>query len=47
MDEQGCYLMQARDDKLGIFYPGHWGVFGEGVDAGETKEKAMSLELLE
>ena len=47
MDEQGRYLMQARDDKPGIFYPGHWGVFGGGVDAGETKEEAMRRELLE
>ncbi len=47
IDEQGRYLMQARDDKLGIFYPGHWGIFGGSIDAGETKEEAMRRELQE
>src|SRR5262244_3716729 len=31
--EDGRYLMQLRDDKPRIFYPGHWGCFGGAVGA--------------
>ena len=41
------YLMQLRDQKAGIFYPGHWGLFGGGVDEGETPERALMRELAE
>ena len=30
----GHYLMQLRDQKAGIFYPGHWGLFGGAIDPG-------------
>jgi 8-oxo-dGTP pyrophosphatase MutT (NUDIX family) len=43
----GRYLMQLRDQKPGIFYPGHWGVFGGAIDMGETPEQALSRELQE
>ena len=26
--EDGSYIMQLRDSKPEIFYPGHWGCFG-------------------
>lgn len=43
----GSYLMQLRDDKPGIFFPGHWGLFGGAIDPGETPEEAMYRELEE
>jgi 8-oxo-dGTP pyrophosphatase MutT (NUDIX family) len=44
-DESGRYLMQLRDDKPGIFYPGHWGCFGGAVDSSEEPAKALIREL--
>jgi 8-oxo-dGTP pyrophosphatase MutT (NUDIX family) len=44
-DENGRYLMQLRDDKPGIFYPGHWGCFGGAVGSGEEPAKALTREL--
>lgn len=41
------YLMQLRDQKTGIFYPGHWGVFGGAIDPGETPEQTLTRELHE
>lgn len=41
------YLLQLRDDKPGIFFPGHWGCFGGAVDPHETAEQAMVRELFE
>ncbi|MGA7786913.1 MAG: NUDIX domain-containing protein [Xanthobacteraceae bacterium] len=45
--EDGCYLMQLRDDIPRIFYPGHWGCFGGAVSPGETKVEALQRELTE
>jgi 8-oxo-dGTP pyrophosphatase MutT (NUDIX family) len=45
--DDGRYLMQLRDQKPGIFYPGHWGVFGGAVDAGEAANDALFRELEE
>ena len=33
--EDGRYIMQLRDDLPDIWYPGHWGLFGGGIDEGE------------
>jgi 8-oxo-dGTP pyrophosphatase MutT (NUDIX family) len=41
------YLMQLRDDIPGIWYPGHWGLFGGAVDAGEDEMSALRRELRE
>ena len=41
------YLMQLRDPKPNIFYPGHWGVFGGALNPGETPEDALRRELFE
>lgn len=41
------YLMQLRDDKPGIFYPGHWGLFGGAREPGETSEAGLRRELAE
>ena len=45
--DDGRYLMQHRDQKPGIFYPGHWGLFGGGMDPGETPLAALRRELWE
>jgi len=41
------YLMQLRDQKSGIFYPGHWGLFGGAIDPGESPEVTLRRELNE
>lgn len=41
----GHYLLQLRDLAPGIFFPGHWGCFGGGIDGGETGEQALLREL--
>jgi 8-oxo-dGTP pyrophosphatase MutT (NUDIX family) len=43
----GRYVMQLRDAKPNIFYPGHWGCFGGAVDAGEAPVTALVRELKE
>jgi 8-oxo-dGTP pyrophosphatase MutT (NUDIX family) len=45
--DDGRYLMQLRDDKPGIFYPDHWGLFGGAIDQGEDGEQALRRELRE
>ena len=41
------YLMQLRDQKPGIFYPGHWGLFGGGIEPEEAAEDGLRRELFE
>ena len=41
------YLMQHRDDKPGIFFPGWWGCFGGGLEPGESPADAVRRELAE
>jgi 8-oxo-dGTP pyrophosphatase MutT (NUDIX family) len=45
--KDGRYLLQLRDDIPGIWYPGHWGLFGGGVEAGEDELTALRRELRE
>jgi 8-oxo-dGTP pyrophosphatase MutT (NUDIX family) len=45
--EDGRYIMQLRDDMPNIWYPGHWGLFGGGVDDGEDELTALHRELRE
>jgi 8-oxo-dGTP pyrophosphatase MutT (NUDIX family) len=45
--EDGRYIMQLRDAKPSIFYPGHWGCFGGAVEPGEDTAVAMRRELEE
>ncbi|MCW4117010.1 NUDIX domain-containing protein [Aurantimonas sp. MSK8Z-1] len=45
--DDGRYLMQLRDDRPGIFYPGHWGLFGGALEPGEGAEEALRRELRE
>lgn len=41
------WLLQLRDDMEGILAPGHWGLFGGHLEAGETPEVALRRELEE
>jgi 8-oxo-dGTP pyrophosphatase MutT (NUDIX family) len=43
----GRYLLQLRDDTTGIWYPGHWGMFGGAIDPGEDEIGALRRELRE
>lgn len=43
----GKVLMQLRDMKEGINFPGCWGFFGGSIDEGETPEEAFRRELFE
>jgi len=45
--EDGQYLMQLRDQKPEIFYPGHWGLFGGAIEPGEEPTAALRRELRE
>jgi 8-oxo-dGTP pyrophosphatase MutT (NUDIX family) len=45
--EDGRYLLQHRDERQDIWYPGHWGCFGGAVDEGESPEAALRRELFE
>lgn len=45
--QEGQFLMQLRDDIPGIFYPGHWGLFGGHLEAGETPEQGLIREVWE
>jgi 8-oxo-dGTP pyrophosphatase MutT (NUDIX family) len=41
------YLLQLRDSRPDIWYPGHWGLFGGGVEPGEDPIEALKRELYE
>jgi 8-oxo-dGTP pyrophosphatase MutT (NUDIX family) len=41
------YLLQLRDFKSSIIYPGHWGAFGGSIETGESPKTAMNRELIE
>jgi len=41
------YLLQLRDFKSWISYPGHWGAFGGAMEEGESPETAICRELIE
>lgn len=45
--DDGRYVMQLRDEKPEIFYPGHWGCFGGAIDAGESPTATLVRELRE
>jgi 8-oxo-dGTP pyrophosphatase MutT (NUDIX family) len=45
--DDGRYLMQHRDERSDIWYPGHWGCFGGAVEPGESPEDALARELYE
>jgi 8-oxo-dGTP pyrophosphatase MutT (NUDIX family) len=45
--EDGRYLLQLRDEKPGIPLPGHWALFGGGIEPDETPAMALVRELHE
>jgi 8-oxo-dGTP pyrophosphatase MutT (NUDIX family) len=47
MVEDDGYLMQLRDPRPDIWYPGHWGLFGGACDSGEEPEETLARELRE
>lgn len=44
VDDAG-YLLQHRDEKPSIFFPGRWGCFGGAVEPDESDEAALVREL--
>ncbi len=47
LERDGRWLLQLRDDIEGILFPGHWGLFGGHLNAGETPFQAVNRELVE
>jgi mutator protein MutT len=45
--KNGQVLMQLRDDKEGIFYPGYWCIPGGKVETGENPTEAVIREIKE
>ena len=41
------YLLQLRDFKSSIIYPGHWGAFGGALEEEESPKTAVFRELIE
>lgn len=47
LNQEGQVLLQLRDNKNGIFFPNHWGLFGGAVEEGEGPEQTLKRELKE
>lgn len=47
VNPQGEVLLQQRDDRPDLRYPGCWTFFGGAVEAGETPAEAIHRELVE
>lgn len=45
--QENQFLLQLRDDKPQIYWPGQWAFFGGHLEAGEVPAEAMQRELLE
>lgn len=45
--ENERFLLQHRDQREGIWFPGFWGLFGGAIDPGEQPETALRRELQE
>jgi len=43
----GRYMMQLRDDRPDIIYPGHWACFGGAASPGEAPVETLRRELRE
>jgi 8-oxo-dGTP pyrophosphatase MutT (NUDIX family) len=47
LNPAGKILLQQRDDRPTLIFPGYWTAFGGAVEAGETLDEALRRELLE
>jgi 8-oxo-dGTP pyrophosphatase MutT (NUDIX family) len=47
MPAKGRYVMQLRDDRPDIIYPGHWACFGGAMRPGEAPLDTLRRELRE
>ncbi len=47
INAEGEILLQQRDDRPDLSYPGYWTTFGGAVEDGETPDEAIRRELLE
>jgi 8-oxo-dGTP pyrophosphatase MutT (NUDIX family) len=47
VDQQGRILLQLRDDRPDIMFPGHWGITGGAGHKGESPQETASREVLE
>lgn len=45
--DDGRVLLQQRDDRPDLRYPGYWTLFGGQVEPGETFDQAIRRELME
>lgn len=46
-NEYNEILLHLRDDKKGIWYPNHWGLFGGAIEKNESMEDALQREIME
>ena len=46
-DAEGRLVLQLRDDKPDIPHPGHWGLWGGRVEAGESPLEGAAREICE
>lgn len=47
VNSRGQILLQQREDKPELLFPGHWSTFGGAVEPDETPDEAVQRELLE
>jgi 8-oxo-dGTP pyrophosphatase MutT (NUDIX family) len=47
LNPEGKILLQQRDDRPDLSFPGCWTTFGGAVEEGETPDEAIRRELLE
>lgn len=47
VNPQGKILLQQRDDRPDLLFPGCWTTFGGAIESDETPDEAMRRELLE
>ena len=45
--DDGRVLLQQRDDRPDLRYPGYWTLFGGQVEEGESPDQAIERELIE
>lgn len=46
-NEYNEILLHLRDNKRGIWYPNHWGLFGGAIEKNESMKDALEREIME